>query len=164
MCGSPQYVAPEVLAMGEGNKEYSSSVDMWSVGVILFILLSGYSPFDDDNDAVLFEKIKKGNYDAEDPIWDGISPDAKDIVAKLLTVDASKRLSAQQALQHPWVQGNCAASASDNNGSQRLQGAMDNMKNMATKRDSMRKSFLGDPSKSQPAAPVEEGDELASYL
>ena len=164
MCGSPQYVAPEVLAMGEGNKEYSASVDMWSVGVILFILLSGYSPFDDDNDAVLFEKIKKGNYDAEDPIWDGISTDAKDIVAKLLTVDASKRLSAQQALQHPWVQGKSAASFSDV-GAHRLQGAMDNMKNMATRRDSVRKSFLGDPSKPQTATSgaIEE-DELASYL
>lgn len=107
MCGSPQYVAPEVLGVGDGLKEYSPAVDMWSVGVILFILLSGYSPFDDDNDAVLFEKIKSGNYDADDPIWDNISPEAKDIVAKLLTVDSGKRLTAEQALQHPWVQGKC---------------------------------------------------------
>ena len=62
---------------------------------------------DDDNDAVLFEKIKKGTYDADDPIWENISTDAKDIVAKLLTVDSKARLSAEQALQHPWVQGKC---------------------------------------------------------
>lgn len=62
---------------------------------------------DDDNDAVLFEKIKSGNYDADDPIWDNVSPEAKDIVAKLLTVDADHRLSAEQALRHPWVEGKC---------------------------------------------------------
>ncbi len=67
---------------------------------------------DDDNDAVLFEKIKKGNYDADDPIWENISADAKDIVAKLLTVDTKKRLTAEQALQHPWVQGKVATTAS----------------------------------------------------
>ena len=152
--------------MGEGNKEYSSSVDMWSVGVILFILLSGYSPFDDDNDAILFEKIKKGNYDAEDPIWDGISADAKDIVAKLLTVDAGKRLSAKQALEHRWVQGKSNASASQSS-TQKLQGTMDNMKSLATKRDSLRKSFLGDPTKPQTQSSAgfeEEGDDLSSYL
>lgn len=53
---------------------------------------------------MLFEKIKKGNYDADDPIWEGISDDAKDLVAKLLTVDSAKRLTADEALQHPWVQ------------------------------------------------------------
>jgi len=56
---------------------------MWSMGVILFILLSGYSPFDDENDAVLFEKIKKGEYDADDPIWDQVSLPAKDLVVSL---------------------------------------------------------------------------------
>lgn len=64
-----------------------------------------HAPTDDDNDAVLFEKIKKGNYDADDPIWENISPEAKDVVAKLLTVDSGKRLTADQALAHPWVQG-----------------------------------------------------------
>ena len=57
-------------------------MDMWSMGVILFILLSGYSPFDDENDAVLFEKIKKGEYDADDPIWDQVSLPAKDLVVR----------------------------------------------------------------------------------
>jgi serine/threonine protein kinase len=60
---------------------------------------------DDDNDAVLFEKIKSGNYDADDPIWDNVSDGAKDLVEKLLTVDAEKRLTAEEALSHPWVQG-----------------------------------------------------------
>uniref|UniRef100_A0A383VKX5 Protein kinase domain-containing protein n=1 Tax=Tetradesmus obliquus TaxID=3088 RepID=A0A383VKX5_TETOB len=137
MCGSPQYVAPEVLGVGDGLKEYSPAVDMWSVGVILFILLSGYSPFDDDNDAVLFEKIKSGNYDADDPIWENISAEAKDVVAKLLTVDAEARLTADEALAHPWVQGMCFE-PQRKGGNKQLQSAMDKMKSMAVKRESMR--------------------------
>lgn len=153
MCGSPQYVAPEVLGVGDGLKEYSPAVDMWSVGVILFILLSGYSPFDDDNDAVLFEKIKSGNYDADDPIWDRVSNEAKDIVAKLLTVDASKRLTAEQALQHPWVRGDCFRQEGDNRGGKQLQSAMDKMRNMAVKRESMRQACMAEM---QPTAVTEQ--------
>ncbi|PNH00490.1 Calcium/calmodulin-dependent protein kinase type 1D, partial [Tetrabaena socialis] len=169
MCGSPQYVAPEVLGVGDGLKEYSPAVDMWSVGVILFILLSGYSPFDDDNDAVLFEKIKKGNYDADDPIWENISPEAKDVVAKLLTVDSNKRLTADQAMAHPWVQGQTPTTA-DEATSKQLQSTMDKMRNMAVKRDSLRKSFIGDPN-GKPAAAgppaaddKDAGHDLSAYL
>eukprot|EP00201_Polytomella_parva_P007314 CAMPEP_0175075824 /NCGR_PEP_ID=MMETSP0052_2-20121109/22298_1 /TAXON_ID=51329 ORGANISM="Polytomella parva, Strain SAG 63-3" /NCGR_SAMPLE_ID=MMETSP0052_2 /ASSEMBLY_ACC=CAM_ASM_000194 /LENGTH=376 /DNA_ID=CAMNT_0016344719 /DNA_START=95 /DNA_END=1225 /DNA_ORIENTATION=- len=159
MCGSPQYVAPEVLGVGDGLKEYSPAVDMWSVGVILFILLSGYSPFDDDNDAVLFEKIKKGNYDADDPIWDNISLEAKHVVARLLTVDSSKRLTAEEALAHPWVQGvyfrdddeasRTPAGAissvapeeeeEEEDPQLQLQNTMDKMRNLQVRRDSLRK-------------------------
>eukprot|EP01023_Acetabularia_acetabulum_P051522 TRINITY_DN57042_c1_g1_i1.p1 TRINITY_DN57042_c1_g1~~TRINITY_DN57042_c1_g1_i1.p1 ORF type:complete len:367 (-),score=82.71 TRINITY_DN57042_c1_g1_i1:2148-3248(-) len=103
VCGSPQYVAPEVLGVAEGAKNYSPAVDMWSVGVILFILLSGYSPFDDENDAVLFQKIKSGDYDADDPIWDEVSDSAKDLVSKLLNIDSEERLTSEEALQHPWM-------------------------------------------------------------
>mmetsp|Transcript_38648 Transcript_38648/g.98854 ORF Transcript_38648/g.98854 Transcript_38648/m.98854 type:complete len:378 (+) Transcript_38648:371-1504(+) len=106
MCGSPQYVAPEVLSVGsEGTHDYTPAVDMWSLGVILFILLSGYSPFDDENDAVLFEKIKAGQYDDDDPIWDNISDEAKDLSFALLTVDVGKRPTAAEALNHPWLVG-----------------------------------------------------------
>jgi len=163
MCGSPQYVAPEVLGVGDGGKEYSPAVDMWSVGVILFILLSGYSPFDDDNDAVLFEKIKKGTYDADDPIWENISADAKDVVAKLLTVDSASRLSAEEALQHPWVQGKCFGGPDQGEGKP-LSGTTDKMKNMAAKRDSMRKSFIGEQAAAKGMGPVSEEDDLSSYL
>lgn len=76
---------------------------MWSLGVILFILLSGYSPFDDDNDHVLFEKIKAGKYDDDDPIWENISSEAKDLCFSLLTVDVAKRPTAAEALNHPWL-------------------------------------------------------------
>ncbi|KAK9840122.1 hypothetical protein WJX74_003832 [Apatococcus lobatus] len=135
MCGSPQYVAPEILGISDGAQAYSPAVDMWSVGVILFILLSGYSPFDDDNDAILFEKIKSGEYDADDPVWDHVSDDAKDLVARLLVVDASQRLTAGQALAHPWLQGLSRGASGS------LQGSMGHMRVLAEKRDSARTSF-----------------------
>jgi serine/threonine protein kinase len=93
------------------------------VGVLNNVCCDPACP-DDDNDAVLFEKIKKGNYDADDPIWENISADAKDIVAKLLTVDTKKRLTAEQALQHPWVQGKVPATAASvqGNGGSNLNG------------------------------------------
>ncbi|KAK9820338.1 hypothetical protein WJX72_009178 [[Myrmecia] bisecta] len=134
MCGSPQYVAPEILGMSDGQQAYSPAVDMWSVGVILFILLSGYSPFDDENDAVLFEKIKSGEYDADDPIWDNVSDSAKDLVARLLVVDASQRLSAAQALAHPWMKAQHTASAN-------LAASAAAMKELVDRRASQRKSF-----------------------
>ncbi|KAJ9523149.1 hypothetical protein QJQ45_023967 [Haematococcus lacustris] len=161
MCGSPQYVAPEVLGVGDGLKEYSPAVDMWSVGVILFILLSGYSPFDDDNDAVLFEKIKKGNYDADDPIWENISAEAKDIVAKLLTVDTKKRLTADQALQHPWVQGKVPSSA----GLKAVGvGASDKLKAMVAKRDTLRQMTAAAGAATGGQAAEDNGYDPSSYL
>jgi serine/threonine protein kinase len=79
---------------------------LWCAQVPLRVL---HDPFlfwglaDDENDAVLFEKIKKGNYDADDPIWDTISAEAKELVSQLLTIDGKKRLTAEQSMKHPWV-------------------------------------------------------------
>ncbi|KAK9791856.1 hypothetical protein WJX73_005295 [Symbiochloris irregularis] len=109
MCGSPQYVSPEVLAMAESRhgtvpaKAYTPAVDVWSAGVVLFMLLSGYSPFDDDDDHKVFQKIRRGQCDVDDPIWKRISAPAKDLVAGMLMVNPKKRLTAQQALEHPWL-------------------------------------------------------------
>eukprot|EP00903_Cladosiphon_okamuranus_P008290 g7977.t1 len=98
-CGTPGYVAPEILM----RKKYDAAVDMWSVGVITYILLGGYPPFHDDNQARLFAKIKKGVYSFHDEYWAEISPEAKDLIAKMLTVDPTKRLTAAQALEHPYL-------------------------------------------------------------
>jgi calcium/calmodulin-dependent protein kinase I len=98
-CGTPGYVAPEVLT----HENYTSQVDLWSIGVIVYILLCGFPPFYGDNDAQMFRKIKAGTYKFLSPYWDPISPDAKDFVSKLLVVDPKKRLNCEDALKHKWL-------------------------------------------------------------
>ena len=100
-CGTPGYVAPEVLK----NKGYTKAVDMWSIGVIMYILLCGFPPFYEENTAQLFEQIMAGRYDFPDPYWTNISPSAKELIQKLLVVDAEGRYTADQVLAHPWITG-----------------------------------------------------------
>jgi len=98
-CGSPEYVAPEVLACAP----YEKAVDLWSVGVITYILLTGFLPFYDKNHAILFEKIQNVDYN-----WDDcpeVSPAAKHFIQHLLVKDPKKRYTADLALSHPWVKG-----------------------------------------------------------
>jgi len=108
-CGTPNYVAPEILR----KEKYGISVDMWSAGVILYIILCGFPPFYDENEdmALLYRKIKKAEYDMPSPYWDKVSGEAKDLVKKLLVADQAKRLTSKAALSHAWLQGK----ASDQN-------------------------------------------------
>jgi len=103
ICGSPLYVAPEILDIGTSSETYTPAVDMWSVGVILFILLSGNSPFENEDEQVLFRRIRSGDYSMDDCLWDYISAGAKDCVRQLLVVDTSERMSVTEALRHPWI-------------------------------------------------------------
>jgi len=103
-CGTPGYIAPEVLLM----KGYDKQCDVWSLGVIVYILLCGFPPFYADNDAQLYEKIKKGQYEFLRPYWDPISDVAKDLIRKMLTVDPAKRITCAEALQHPWLKDEAA--------------------------------------------------------
>uniref|UniRef100_A0A674MVC6 Calcium/calmodulin-dependent protein kinase 1Da n=1 Tax=Takifugu rubripes TaxID=31033 RepID=A0A674MVC6_TAKRU len=103
-CGTPGYVAPEVLA----QKPYSKAVDCWSIGVIAYILLCGYPPFYDENDSKLFEQILKADYEFDAPYWDDISDSAKDFIANLMEKDPAKRFTCEQALRHPWIAGDTA--------------------------------------------------------
>lgn len=105
-CGTPGYVAPEIL----NESAYGKEVDLWSVGVILYILLCGFPPFYSDHTSELYAQIKNGEYEFPDPYWSEISMAAKDLVRKLLQVDPNRRLTADQALQHPWISGNAAPS------------------------------------------------------
>uniref|UniRef100_F1N2U4 Calcium/calmodulin-dependent protein kinase type 1G n=1 Tax=Bos taurus TaxID=9913 RepID=F1N2U4_BOVIN len=103
-CGTPGYVAPEVLA----QKPYSKAVDCWSIGVITYILLCGYPPFYEETESKLFEKIKEGYYEFESPFWDDISESAKDFICHLLEKDPNERYTCEKALRHPWINGNTA--------------------------------------------------------
>ncbi|XP_002739535.1 calcium/calmodulin-dependent protein kinase type 1D-like [Saccoglossus kowalevskii] len=104
-CGTPGYVAPEVLA----QKPYGNAVDVWSIGVISYILLCGYPPFFDENDSNLFAQIIKGEYEFDSPYWDDISDAAKHFIRHLMEVDERKRYTCQQAIDDPWVSGGAAA-------------------------------------------------------
>lgn len=102
VCGTPGYCAPEIL---RGNA-YGPEVDMWSVGVILYILLCGFEPFfDPRGDQYMYSRILNCDYEFVSPWWDEVSLNAKDLVSKLIVQDPHKRLAVQDALQHPWVLG-----------------------------------------------------------
>ncbi|KAF8018234.1 hypothetical protein BT93_H3201 [Corymbia citriodora subsp. variegata] len=96
--GSPYYVAPEVLL-----KHYGPEADVWSAGVILYILLSGVPPFYAATASKILREVSQGNLDLESDPWASISDSAKDLVKKMLERDPRKRLSAQEVLCHPWI-------------------------------------------------------------
>ncbi len=96
---SQGYVAPEIL----NGKPYDESADMWSVGVILYILLGGYPPFIEDDQKRLFRKIRKGQYEFHEEYWGTVSEDAKNLISNLLCVKAKDRLTASEALQSNWI-------------------------------------------------------------
>jgi len=100
-CGTPNYVAPEILM----QRGYGKQVDLWSIGVILYILLCGYPPFYDESDAVLFEMIMKGKFDFDERYWSEVSKDAKHLISHMLQVDPIKRFDTHQVLAHPWISG-----------------------------------------------------------
>ncbi|KAG8661858.1 calcium-dependent protein kinase 1 [Manihot esculenta] len=99
LVGSAYYVAPEVLL-----RHYGAEVDIWSAGVILYILLSGVPPFWGKNDKAIFNSVLRGYIDFSSDPWPSISSSAKDLVKKMLRADPKERLSAVEVLNHPWMQ------------------------------------------------------------
>lgn len=96
--GTPYYVAPEVL-----RRQYTKSCDIWSIGVITYILLCGYPPFYGDSDAQIFDSVRTGRFDFPSPEWDNISMTAKKFVLYLLRKDPTSRPTALQAMEHEWI-------------------------------------------------------------
>uniref|UniRef100_A0A8C9TEB7 calcium/calmodulin-dependent protein kinase n=1 Tax=Scleropages formosus TaxID=113540 RepID=A0A8C9TEB7_SCLFO len=97
--GTPGYLSPEVLR----KDPYGKAVDLWACGVILYILLVGYPPFWDEDQHRLYQQIKAGAYDFPSPEWDTVTPEAKDLINKMLTINPAKRITASEALKHPWI-------------------------------------------------------------
>ncbi|XP_063066027.1 calcium/calmodulin-dependent protein kinase type II subunit beta isoform X15 [Engraulis encrasicolus] len=97
--GTPGYLSPEVLR----KEAYGKPVDIWACGVILYILLVGYPPFWDEDQHKLYQQIKAGAYDFPSPEWDTVTPEAKNLINQMLTINPTKRITADQALKHPWV-------------------------------------------------------------
>ncbi|KAM9369068.1 calcium/calmodulin-dependent protein kinase type IV-like [Phaethornis superciliosus] len=118
VCGTPGYCAPEILQGGP----YGPEVDMWSVGVITYILLCGFEPFfDPRGDQYMYGRILTCDYEFVSPWWDEVSLNAKDLVRKLIVLDPQKRLTVQQALEHPWVTGKAAKFAHMDSTQKKLQ-------------------------------------------
>jgi len=96
--GTASYFAPELI-----DRKYGPQADMWSAGCILFEMLSGEHPFASDDDDALYDMIRKGRFSMKSSVWNGVSGSAKDLLLKILVVDPNERLSATEALQHPFI-------------------------------------------------------------
>jgi calcium/calmodulin-dependent protein kinase I len=100
MCGTPGYMAPEIFL----KQGYDTQVDMWSIGVITYFLLCGYTPFDRETNAEEVQAILEADYSFEPAeYWADISDEAKDFISSLLVVEPALRLTARRALNHPWL-------------------------------------------------------------
>ncbi|KAF4630663.1 hypothetical protein G7Y89_g7478 [Cudoniella acicularis] len=107
LCGTPSYVAPEILEDSR-NRRYTRAVDVWSLGVVLYICLCGFPPFSDelysrDNPYTLTQQIKMGRFDYPSPYWDSVGDPALDLIDRMLTVDVDKRYTIDDCLEHPWT-------------------------------------------------------------
>ena len=107
LCGTPSYVAPEILEDSR-HRRYTRAVDIWSLGVVLYICLCGFPPFSDElysreNPYTLTQQIKLARFDYPSPYWDLIGDPALDLIDRMLTVDAEKRYTIDDCLNHPWT-------------------------------------------------------------
>uniref|UniRef100_A0A182S8J7 Protein kinase domain-containing protein n=1 Tax=Anopheles maculatus TaxID=74869 RepID=A0A182S8J7_9DIPT len=102
ICGTPLYVAPEVLQTG-GRGSYTRKVDIWSMGVVLFTMLSGTLPFSDDYGSPAVEQIKRASFKMRHTVWSRVSPQAKKLIYEILSVDPNARPSIDELLRSSWL-------------------------------------------------------------
>ncbi|KAI4196027.1 MAG: hypothetical protein LQ346_003324 [Caloplaca aetnensis] len=129
LCGTPSYVAPEILENSR-HRKYTRAVDVWSLGVVLYICLCGFPPFSDElytaeNPYNLSQQIKMGRFDYPSPYWDSVGDPALDLIDRMLTVDIDKRITIDECLEHPWVTGTATLNPADSTDG--LTGAMDSL-------------------------------------
>ena len=106
-CGTPSYVAPEILENSR-HRKYTRAVDVWSLGVVLYICLCGFPPFSDElwteeRPYTLSQQIKMGRFDYPSPYWDSVEDPALDLIDRMLTVDVDSRITIDECLEHPWI-------------------------------------------------------------
>ncbi|KAL8836367.1 MAG: hypothetical protein Q9170_002940 [Blastenia crenularia] len=128
LCGTPSYVAPEILENSR-HRKYTRAVDVWSLGVVLYICLCGFPPFSDElytaeNPYNLSQQIKLGRFDYPSPYWDPVGDPALDLIDRMLTVDIDKRITIDECLEHPWITQRGLNPADSTDG---LTGAMDQL-------------------------------------
>ncbi|PYH97002.1 serine/threonine-protein kinase Chk2 [Aspergillus ellipticus CBS 707.79] len=125
LCGTPSYIAPEILQESRRRK-YTKAVDVWSLGVVLYICLCGFPPFSDElytseHPYTLAQQIKLGRFDYPSPYWDSVGDPALDLIDRMLTVDVDKRITVERCLEHPWLTGNYPSASDSTDG---LTGAL----------------------------------------
>jgi len=106
LCGTPDYVAPEVLTWYEDDENgtpYGKGSDLWSLGVLLYVILSGCSPFSADEEEAILQLVNEGKYEFHESEWSEVSAPAKDLISKLLVVDPEQRLTMEGMLEHGWL-------------------------------------------------------------
>ncbi|KAH9193936.1 hypothetical protein AeNC1_004088 [Aphanomyces euteiches] len=106
-CGTPEYIAPEIARniFTKEKQSYGKAVDIWSIGVITYVMLCGYTPFHANSQVQLFKKIIKGSYQFHSPYWDDVSPEAQRFVSRMLVVDPKQRATTEELLADPWIIG-----------------------------------------------------------
>ncbi|KAI0555444.1 SMAD/FHA protein kinase [Xylaria curta] len=120
LCGTPSYVAPEILAEGR-HRKYTKAVDIWSLGVVLYICLCGFPPFSDELYSrefpyTLSQQIKSGRFDYPSPYWDSVGDPALDLIDHMLVVEPGKRFTIDECLEHPWLTQKMPGVADSTNG------------------------------------------------
>ncbi|KAJ5124600.1 uncharacterized protein N7515_008425 [Penicillium bovifimosum] len=128
LCGTPCYVAPEIL-QDNRHRRYTKAVDVWSLGVVLYICLCGFPPFSDELNTpespfTLAQQIKMGKFDYPSPYWDSVDDSALELIDRMLTVDVDERITVDECLEHPWMTGNRPSLTDSTDG---LTGALGNL-------------------------------------